>query len=99
MLAVTPSVHPNGSNDMMLINKALLSAAMAAGVCAFSAVGASAAVVCTEDNVCWHSKERHTYPPDARITIHEDNWKAGPSIRFREHEGRGYWRGDRWTDF
>jgi len=40
-----------------------------------------------------------TYPPNARITIHEDNWKAGPSIRFREHEGRGYWRGDRWTDF
>jgi hypothetical protein len=84
---------------MRLINKALVSAALAAGVCAFSAVTASAAVVCNEDNVCWHSKERYTYPPNARITIHEDNWKAGPSIRFREHEGRGYWRGDRWTDF
>jgi hypothetical protein len=33
------------------------------------------------------------------VVVHEDNWKAGPDIRFREHEGRGYWKGDTWTDF
>jgi hypothetical protein len=71
---------------MTSLSKALLGAAMGAGILAFSAVSASAAVVCN-GNVCWHAKERHTYPPDAHVTIHEDTWKAGPSITFREHEG------------
>jgi hypothetical protein len=83
---------------MTSMSKALLGAAFGAGVFAFSAVGASAAIVCT-GNTCWHVKERYNYPPEASVTIHEDNWKAGPSVRFREHEGRGYWKGDRWTDF
>jgi hypothetical protein len=41
------------------------------------------------------------YPPEARIIIHDDDWKWGPSehFRFREHEGRGYWRGDRWENW
>ena len=40
-----------------------------------------------------------TYPPEAKVIIHDDNWRWGPSERFvfREHEGRGYWRGDRWV--
>jgi hypothetical protein len=84
---------------MRSLHKALLGAALASGVFAFSAVNASAAIVCNGDNVCWHAKERHNYPPEARITIHEDNWKAGPRVKFREHEGRGYWKGERWTDF
>ena len=83
---------------MRSLDKALLGAALATGLFAFSAVGASAAVVCT-GNTCWHAKERYNYPPGANITIHEDTWKAGPSVRFREHEGRGYWKGDAWTDF
>lgn len=34
-----------------------------------------------------------------RVVVHEDDWKWGPSEKytFREHEGRGYWRGDTWT--
>jgi hypothetical protein len=43
--------------------------------------------------------ERYTYPPYAGVVIHEDDWRAAPGITFREHEGRGYWHGDRWTDF
>src|SRR5438552_15626841 len=83
---------------MRSLDKILLGAALGAGVLALSAVNASAAIVCT-GNVCWHAKEKYNYPPEARVTIHEDSWKAGPSITFREHEGRGYWNGDRWTEW
>ena len=31
--------------------------------------GASAAVVCNEDGDCWRTKERLTYPPDARVQM------------------------------
>ena len=78
------------------MRKIILAAAVGAGALALSALNASAAIVCTGD-VCWHTHETYTYPPDAHVTIHEDNWRAEPSIRFREHEGRGYWRGDTWT--
>jgi hypothetical protein len=76
----------------------LLGAAMGAGALAFSSFGASAAVVCTGD-VCWHTHEIYEYPPDAHVTIHEDTWRAGPGITFREHEGRGYWHGNRWEEW
>jgi hypothetical protein len=33
------------------------------------------------------------------VVVHEDTWKAGPTVKFREHEGRGYWRGDHWTNW
>jgi hypothetical protein len=81
------------------MRKALLTAVVVgAGALALSSLSASAAIVCTGD-VCWHSQETYTYPPEARVTVHEDSWKAGPDIRFREHEGRGYWRGDSWTNW
>lgn len=82
----------------MLLRKALLATAMGAAALSFSAISASAAIVCNGDT-CWHTHERYTYPPSAHVIIHEDNWRAGPGITFREHEGRGYWSGDRWTDF
>jgi hypothetical protein len=69
------------------LNKALLGAALSASIFAFSVATASAAVVCNEDNVCWRVKERHTYPPEARVTTHEDDWKAGPNVRFQERRG------------
>ena len=85
---------------MTLFNKALLAAVFGAGAIAFSATGASAAIVCNDD-VCWHVKEKYTYPSEARVTIHPDDWRWGPRERFtwREHEGRGYWRGDRWMEW
>jgi len=83
---------------MTNISKALVCAVLGASTLAYSAVSASAAIACT-GNVCWHAKERYEYPPSAHITVHEDTWKAGPSITFREHEGRGYWSGDRWTEW
>jgi hypothetical protein len=78
------------------MKKIILAVVVGAGAMALSAFTASAAIVCTGDT-CWHAHESYSYPPDARVTVHEDTWKVGPSIRFREHEGRGYWRGDSWT--
>ena len=80
-----------------LLGKALAGATIGAGLLALSTIGASAAVAC-RGNVCWHTQETYAYPPDAGVVIHEDNWRWGPRERFvfREHEGRGYWRGDRW---
>jgi len=59
---------------------------------------ASARIVCEGDD-CWHAKEVYEYPAGANVVIHEDGWAAGPGVRWREHEGRGFWRGDRWEDF
>jgi len=84
--------------DMTTISKAFIGTVLGAGALAFSAVSASAVVACSGD-VCWHVKEKYEYPPSAHVTVHEDAWKAGPTIKFREHEGRGYWNGDRWTEW
>jgi hypothetical protein len=45
-----------------------------------------------------HVKEKYEYPAEGRVTIHDDSWKWGPSDKyeFREREGRGYWRDDKW---
>jgi hypothetical protein len=82
---------------MRTVTRTLLGAAMSAGVLAFSAMNASAAIVCN-GNVCWHAHEAYEYPSDARVVVHPDDWRWGPRDHFvfREHEGRGYWRGDRW---
>ena len=82
---------------MNLLSKTLASAALGAGLLAMTSMGASAAIACS-GNVCWHTHETYQYPPDSKVIIHRDNWKAGPRdhFSFREHEGRGYWRGDNW---
>jgi hypothetical protein len=83
---------------MTSVTRVLLGAVAAAAILGVSAISASAAIVCS-NNVCWHTPERYTYPPAASVIIHEDDWLPGPGIIFREHEGRGYWKGDVWTDF
>ena len=82
---------------MKLLSKTLACAAAGTGFLAISAVSASAAIVCT-GNVCWHTHER-SFPPEAHVVVHDDNWRWRPEEKytFREHEGRGYWRGDNWT--
>ncbi len=85
---------------MSLLSKTLVGTAMGAGLLALSTISASAAIVCS-GNVCWHTHERYAYPPEARVVIHDDDWRWGPSERysFREHEGRGFWKGDSWTEW
>jgi hypothetical protein len=80
------------------MNKALTGIVLGAGVLAFSVSTASAATVCNGD-VCWHAKEKYTYPRDSGVIVREDSWKPGPNIRFKEREGRGYWKGDTWVEF
>jgi hypothetical protein len=81
---------------MTALKKSLLAAAVLAG----SALSASAEIACN-GTVCWHITQRHEFPPHAGVVIHPDTWRWGPSERFtwREHEGRGFWRGDRWEEF
>lgn len=83
---------------MRVLGKTAAGAALGAALLAVTATGASAAIVCSGD-VCWHTHEAYSYPPDAKVIVHEDNWKWGPTEHFtyREHEGRGYWHGDKWS--
>jgi hypothetical protein len=85
---------------MKLPVKTVLGAAFVSAMLATSATSASATIVCS-GNVCWHTHEAYEYPPEAKVIVHEDNWRWGPSdhYTFREHEGRGYWRGDSWTNW
>ena len=82
---------------MTRATKTLFGAAIGGVALALSAATASADVACSGD-VCWHVKERYTYPAESRVIVHEDSWKPGPAIRFREHEGRGYWKGETWVE-
>jgi hypothetical protein len=85
---------------MTLLRKSLLAAAAGAAVLTVSAVSASAAIVCS-GLVCWHAQNTYEYPSESRVVVHQNDWKWGPSEKysFREHEGRGYWKGDSWTDW
>ena len=83
---------------MTSIGKSLAGTALGAGLLALSSISASAAIVC-QGNVCWHTHEAYDFPHEAGIVVHDDNWRAGPheKFTFREHEGRGYWRGGKWV--
>jgi hypothetical protein len=62
---------------------------------------ASARIVCNEEGDCWHSKTVEVFPPALGLTIHEDNWKWAEGEKkqhWREHEGKGYWKGDKWRE-
>jgi hypothetical protein len=85
---------------MSLLNKALVGVTIGAGMLALTSVSASAAIACVGP-VCWHTHEAYEYPSDARVVVHPDDWRWGQNEHFswREHEGRGYWRGDRWTEW
>lgn len=80
------------------MNNIFLGAAAGALVLGFSVVGASAELACS-DNVCWHVHEHYDYPSAARVVVHPDDWHHGDKVQIREHEGRGYWHGDRWTEW
>lgn len=77
-----------------------LGAIVGAAAVAAMAVPASAYVACNSRGDCWHTSERYDYRPGWHIRIHDDDWKLrGHHYRWREHEGRGYWRGGVWVTF
>jgi hypothetical protein len=61
---------------------------------------ASAEIVCNREGDCWHVRGAHHFRPEFGLTIHPDHWRwAGhEKYRWREHEGRGYWREGRWIE-
>ncbi len=61
---------------------------------------ASAAVVCNADGDCWRTGDRLDYPPEASVTIYDDDYAIGPKYRMRDAgQGRGYYRGGVWVGF
>ena len=68
---------------------------------AVTTTSASAAIVCNQENECWHVRDKYEYKPEFGVTVHENNWKwgAGDKYRWREHTGRGYWRNGVWITF
>jgi hypothetical protein len=73
----------------------------AACLLALGATTASADIVCNAEGDCWHVKDKYVYRSEFGLTIHPDSWKWGEHDRFRwrEHEGRGYWRNGAWIEF
>lgn len=86
---------------MKTLSKMTFAALMSAGGLALLSSGASARIVCNEDGDCWHVHANYNYEPSFGLTIHPDNWKwkEGEHHAWREHEGRGYWKGGAWTQF
>ena len=84
---------------MTSLRKALLVAVIGAGGFAFSAVTASAEIVCNGDT-CWHVHEHYDYPAEAHLVVHPDDWHWGTHEHYamHEHDGHGYWHGDKWID-
>jgi hypothetical protein len=81
-----------------MLRHILSAAAIGTVMVVTSSFSASAAIVC-QGNTCWHTHEAYDFPHEAGVVVHEDNWRAGPQekFNFREHEGRGYWRGGKWV--
>jgi len=83
-----------------LLLQGAFAALIGAGGLAATATSASAYVACNRAGDCWHTTERYSYRPTFGITIHDDNWKwRGHHNRWREHDGRGYWRNGLWVTF
>jgi hypothetical protein len=87
---------------MKTISKLAAVAALSIASLAASSIAASAAIVCNAEGDCWHVRGRaYTYRPEFGLVVHENGWKWGPGdhYRWREHEGRGYWRNGVWIRF
>jgi hypothetical protein len=77
----------------------LVSILAAVCVVAMAASTASAAIVCNDDGDCWHVRGHAEYKPELKLRVYGDDWKwKGHKHRWREHEGRGYWRHGVWID-
>ena len=90
---------------MTKVGKTLTYTAIAAVISAASLVAtvmpAAAFIACNREGECWHVRDRYEYRPEFGVVIHPDNWRWGRRDHFvwREHDGRGYWRGGVWIGF
>ena len=62
---------------------------------------ASAGIVCNADGDCWHTQTDYQYQPSFGLTVHPNDWKwnEGEKHAWREHKGKGYWKGGSWQTF
>ena len=62
---------------------------------------ASAAIVCNGEGDCWHTHTAYQYQPEFGVVTHSDDWKwkEGEKHAWREHDGKGYWKGGSWKEF
>jgi hypothetical protein len=46
-------------------------------------------------------KRNYVYKPEFGLVVHPNGWRWGvhEKYRWREHEGRGYWRNGVWIRF
>ena len=86
---------------MNLLGKFSLAALIGASALSMAATSASARIVCNGEGECWHTRATYAYLPEFGVTVHPDNWRwgAGEHFAWREHAGRGYWRGGEWRRF
>jgi hypothetical protein len=87
--------------SMKTFSKITFAALVGGCALAMTASSASARIVCNEDGDCWHAKTDYAYHPEFGLTVHPDDWKwkEGEKHAWREHEGKGYWKGGSWKEF
>jgi hypothetical protein len=78
-----------------------LAALIGASALAMASTSASARIVCNPEGDCWHVHGDYEYKPAFGLIVHPDDWKwkEGEKHAWREHEGRGYWKGGEWKEF
>jgi hypothetical protein len=83
------------------LTKGAVTALLGISAAALISTAASAAIVCNNEGECWHVKKSYTYHPDFGVVVHPNHWRWGAHDHYvwREHEGRGYWRGGVWITF
>lgn len=81
--------------------KLAVAALIGAASIAITTTSASAWIVCNREGECWHTHHRYMYRSEFGIVVHPDGWVWGPGEHYvwREHPGRGYWRGGVWINF
>ena len=86
---------------MKTVNTIAFTAIMVASAAALGSTSASAAIVCNEDGDCWHTPTEYQYQPTFGLTVHQNDWKWKDNEKhsWREHEGKGYWKGSTWKEF
>ena len=86
---------------MRIFDKITFAALMGVGALALMGGSASARTVCNEDGDCWHATTDYDYQPAFGLTIHQTtgNGRRARSMPWREHEGKGYWKGGSWKEF
>jgi hypothetical protein len=86
---------------MKLISAITFAALTGVSAVALISTSASAGIVCNAEGDCWHTRAVYQYQPIFGLTVHEDDWRwnDGEKHAWREHDGRGYWKGGSWRTF